>query len=85
MGPNRKAVGAVIRAMQQLGHLEDVDAAWVAAVKSIADAVDDDTANASLWREYRALLTQLRVLGQADGPNDLDSLIDALRAPVGDA
>jgi hypothetical protein len=65
------------------GLLEDVDDALVEAVRSLARAVDSDPGNASLWREYRAVLADLRELGDDDS-DAFAVLLEQLRAPVRD-
>jgi hypothetical protein len=81
---NLEAVDLTISAMQAAGFVEDVDAALVEAIRGVARAVDADPANASLWREYRALLADLRELG--DGDSDaFAELLASLRAPVRDS
>lgn len=59
-GRNRNAVELTILALHNLGRLEDIDAAKVASAQTLADAVDVDPTNASLWREYRAAEQALR-------------------------
>ena len=59
-GRNRTAVELTILALNNLGRLEDIDAAKVASAQTLADAVDADPTNASLWREYRAAEQALR-------------------------
>ena len=78
---NAEAVELTIGAMESAGFLEDVDSALVQGVRSLAAAVDADPSNASLWREYRGLLADLRELG--DGDTDaFAALLESLRSPV---
>lgn len=82
-GSNRQAVDEVITALQQMGRLEKVDSALVAAARSLADAVDLDPANASLWREYRAAENDLRGIG-GEVDDELTQAIADLRTAVDD-
>lgn len=70
---NRKAVDSTIKAMRKDGRLKAEDAATVQMVESLADAVDIDPANASLWREFRASLDSLMRLGLEE-KNDGDEI-----------
>lgn len=86
---NREAVDATVKALKRDNRLKDEDAAVVQMVESLADAVDFEPGNASLWREFRAGLETLRSLGledQNDG-DEISLIIAALRgdAPVRDA
>jgi hypothetical protein len=73
----------MIAALMSMGRLEKVDSALVAAVRSLADAVDVDPANASLWREYRAAENDLRGIG-AEVDDELTKALADLRTTVGD-
>lgn len=66
-GSNRKAADKVIKAMRAGGFLSDEAEARVVAFRELADAVDDDPSNASLWREYRAAeVAVLELRGEDD-------------------
>jgi hypothetical protein len=83
-GRNRAAIEATIGALQAGGLITDTNAARVAAAQALADAVDTDPTNASLWREYRAAVETL--LAQTDaGTDEYAALLSALSAPVGNA
>lgn len=84
-GRNRRAVAESIRAMREAGRLDPIDRARVVACEALADAVDTDPANASLWREFRAALADLLEVGRKDGIDDLDALIAGLRSDVGNS
>lgn len=74
-GPNRRAVDATLRGL-------DGPAALIQLARSLADAVDRDPNNATLWREYRLAIADLtKHEGQGDG---LADLIGRLSATVGD-
>ena len=80
---NRDAVSVTIRALMAEGRIREEDAAVVQMVESLAGSVDDDPANASLWREFRAGLETLRRLGEED-ENDGDEISLIIAALRGD-
>jgi hypothetical protein len=82
-GRNRAAVELMLGALRDSGKLESVDAARAMAAQALADAVDSDPGNASLWREYRASLEMLRMASD-DGGDDFEKLISDLSASMGD-
>jgi len=82
-GRNRAAVELMLEALRDSGKLENVDAARATAAQALADAVDSDPSNASLWREYRASLEMLRLL--SDGSVDeFAKLLESLSSEMGD-
>jgi len=82
-GRNRSAVELMLEALRDSGKLENVDAARATAAQALADAVDSDPTNASLWREYRASLEMLRLL--SDGSVDeFAKLLESLSSEMGD-
>jgi hypothetical protein len=83
LGRNRTAAESTIKALEMQGRLADIDAARVALVRALADAVDSDPTNASLWREYRASEQALREANDTSG-DDFTQLLAALSAEVGD-
>jgi hypothetical protein len=84
-GRNRRAVAETVRALTSAGRLEPIDRAVVVAAEALADAVDASPDNASLWREFRAALADLREVGRDDHGDDIGALLDGLRAEVGDS
>lgn len=86
---NRKAVESTIKALRKEGRLRVEDAAIVQMVESLADSVDLDPANASLWREFRAALDTLMRLGleEKNDGDEISLIIASLRggAEVSDA
>jgi hypothetical protein len=82
-GRNRAAAEITIFALRQSGRIETVDSARIAALQSLADAIDADGDNASLWREYRAAEAALREVHD-DGTDELATLLTGLSAKVGD-
>lgn len=83
-GANRKALERTISILRGLGRIEDIDAARVQALRSLADELDRDSSNAQMWRTYREAIEDL--MGPDDDGSDIDSLIAQInsRAPVGD-
>lgn len=79
---NRAAVEQTIAELRRMGRLEDVDAALVQAARTLARVMDTDP-NGSVAKEYMAAIKALREAG-TDDHDDLDQLIDRLRAPMGD-
>lgn len=83
-GRNRTAAEMTVHALRELGRLDTVDEARVVTLVALADAVDADPANASLWREYRAAESALRELSAGD-VDEFAALLDSLSAEVGDS
>ena len=82
-GRNRTAMETMVQALRDAGRLEPVDEARVTAALALADAVDADPTNASLWREYRAAVETLRQASDG-GTDDFAALMAGLSAEVGD-
>jgi hypothetical protein len=82
-GRNRTAAETTIRALEELGRIEEIDAARVSLVRTLADAVDTDPTNASLWREYRAAEQALREQHDTTG-DEFAQLLAELSAEMGD-
>ena len=82
-GANRLAAEEMLAILTQTGRIEDVDAARVQTVRSLADALDTDPSNAQMWRTYREAIEDL--MGPDDDGDDIDALIAQInsRAPVG--
>ena len=83
-GRNRTAVEEMLAAMRGAGLLEGIDAARVAMLQALADAVDVEPTNASLWREYRAAESSIRE-NTAHDQDDFQELHVALSAEVRDS
>lgn len=81
-GRNRQAIEQTIAALRSAGRLESVDNARIAICQSLADAVDSDPNNASLWREYRAAEAVLRA-ADVETQDEFASLLASLSAQVG--
>jgi hypothetical protein len=56
---NASQLGRTLRELRRRGRIESVDAAAVQALRSMAGALDEDPANAALWRQYREALREL--------------------------
>jgi hypothetical protein len=83
-GRNRQAVEDMVAALRAKGQMDAVDAARLVAAQALADAVDSEPTNASLWREYRAALETLRQAGD-NGTDEFAALLAGLSAEVGDS
>ena len=83
-GRNRTAVEEMLEAMRSAGLLENIDAARVTMLQTLADAVDMEPTNASLWREYRAVESSIRE-NTAHDQDDFQELLVALSAEVRDS
>jgi hypothetical protein len=81
-GRNRTAIEATIGALREAGRVELIDEARVIAACALADAVDADPTNASLWREYRAAVETLRQASDG-GTDEFAALMAGLSAEVG--
>lgn len=83
-GRNRLAIEKSIAALKVARKLGPADAAKIAAAQSLADAIDSDPTNASLWREYRAAELSLRETND-NNQDEFAQLLAALSAEVGDS
>ena len=81
-GRNRLAIEQTIEALRTAGRLEKVDNARIAICQSLADSVDSDPSNASLWREYRAAESALRAANDQT-QDEFTTLLASLSAEVG--
>jgi hypothetical protein len=81
-GANRTAAEATIAAMHAAGLLEDIDAARIATLRTLATVLDQQPDNASLWREYRAAEQAIRSTTHHE-PDDFANLLADLSAEVG--
>lgn len=64
-----------------MGRLEEIDAARIQILRSLADAVDSKPHSPQMWREYRDALEELIEGGD---PEDLPDLLAELRADGSD-
>jgi len=81
-GPNAKAMEVTLTALEEMGRLEDVDAARVQALRSMAAALDAKPFNSQMWREYREALEA--VLNDDSDTGALEGLLAELSTPVRD-
>jgi len=85
----RNAAGLARSLKAMADRLGPEHEALVAAARGLAEAVDTDPANASLWREYRAAIADLIEAGGTGGPSDEAAAFlgiirtPAMPAPVG--
>jgi len=86
---NQAATERTIASLRQLGHLEPVDEATVALVRTVARALDtldpmtSPAPMASLARVHLAALKMLR--GQTEDNDNLAAVLAGLSAEMGDA
>ncbi len=80
MGSNVDAMEETLIALGKAGRIEDVDAARVQALRSMAQALDDKPFNSQMWREYREALEGFTANDADDGA--LEALLAELSAPV---
>lgn len=71
---NAQALEETLSILSNTKRIEDVDAAAVQALRSMAWALDEDPSKAALWREYLNALAEVR---RADDDAD-GGLNDAL-------
>lgn len=81
MTDNVSELERTLAALDRLGRVEDIDAARVQAVRSMALALDYDPSNAALWRQYREAIKELT----ASESSSLDSELAGLFSEVGDS
>ena len=78
---NRAQLERTLKELRRLGRIEEIDAARVQALRSMAFALDGDPSLAALWRQYREALRELT----ADDTDDLAAAAAAeLFSEVGD-
>lgn len=81
---NVEAAECLVAVLRERGSVGPVNEAQVAAVLTLAAAVDRDPDNASLWREYRAVEEALRDLARSETDEFGRLLEEFRRAEVGD-
>ena len=84
-GPNRQAAEQTLAILRDLGRIEEIDAARVQTVRSIATALDSDDTNAQLWRTYREAIEDM-MRADDDANDDLAKAIAEIEraATLGD-
>jgi hypothetical protein len=79
---NRGQLEQTLKELRRLGRIEKIDAAAVQALRSMAFALDEDPANAALWKQYREALRELTA---DDDHGTVEAALADLFAEVGDA
>ena len=81
----RQAAEGVVKALRDLGRVEDTDGALLAAYVRLAAEIDDPETRdrAGLYREFRAYDAAVRSLGGSTDGDSLDDLLASLSAEVG--
>lgn len=80
---NAKAIEITLAELGRMGRLEDVDAARIQALRSIAAALDENPFNSQMWREYREAIEGLTA-DDGDHDGSIEDLIDELSSSVRD-
>lgn len=80
---NVAAIEVTLAELVRMGRLEDVDAARVQALRSIAAALDENPFNSQMWREYREAIEGLTA-DDGDRDDSIEDLIDELSSSIRD-
>lgn len=82
---NAAELERTLAALELAGRLEEIDAAAVQMLRSLAAAIDANPEKAALYREYREALGEVRAAGD-DSDDSLTQALAAIRgaAPMGD-
>lgn len=85
-GANAAAMESTLTELRRLGRFEDVDAARVQALRSMAAALDDNPYNSQMWREYREALNEV-LKADDDADDGLAAALAQIRgaAEMGDS
>lgn len=78
-GTNSAALDTTLLKLKDLGRLEEIDAARVQMLRTMASALDEEPTRAALWKEYRAALKELMA---DDSSSGLDDALAGLFADV---
>jgi hypothetical protein len=76
---NSAALDTTLQQLKDLGRLEEIDAARVQMLRTMAATLDEEPARAALWKEYRASLKELMA---DDSSSGLDDALAGLFADV---
>ncbi len=79
-GPMVRAMGQTLTELDRLGRFEEIDAARVQALRSMAVALDVDPFSSQMWRELRESLKEVM---KAD--DDADDRVAAALAEIAGA
>jgi len=76
----------MIAALSRLGRIEEIDAARVQALRSLADALDLDSANARMWQVYWDAIEDVMGAGE-HVDSGLEEVLAQIRGagPLGDS
>lgn len=80
---NLAAAVKTVDRLANAGMLDEIEPAIVQAFLSLAAAVDDPSAKADLWREYRAATAALREAAAGGSDDDTQSFLLTIRTPGG--
>jgi len=64
---NAKALGQTLAELRRMGRIEKVDAAKVAALRTMARSLDEKPYNSQMFHEYFTALEGLTADGDSDG------------------
>jgi len=78
---NAKALEETIAELQRMGRLEPIDAASIAALRSMAKELDAGGRSIQLWKAYAETLE--RLMRRDDDDDGIDELIAQLSADPG--
>lgn len=79
---NAAGLERTLKSLVDTGRLTDEDEALVALARGLAGAVDAEPGNAALWREYRAAVASLGLLGADKPDDDTHEFMLSIRTPV---
>lgn len=82
-GANALAIGTTLAELRRMGRLEKINAAQVQALRSMAEALDQNPFNSQMWKEYREAIGGLTASDDS-GSSAVDDLLNELSTPVRD-
>lgn len=83
-GPNGRAFAKTVAELRRMGRLEQVDAARVQALRTMAQTLDARSGNANLWKVYHEALERL-ITGERDSGDATERLLAELSGDVGNS
>ncbi len=83
-GPNAQAIDVTLAELRRMGRLEKVNAAQVQALRSMAEALDQNPFNSQMWKEYREAIGGLTASDDS-GSTAVDDLLNELSTSVRDS
>ena len=84
MGRISAGLEATIAALLAESRLTEAHEGLIEVARGLAEAVEGELGNASLWREYRAALASLMEAESGGDDDETQSFLLTLRTPVGD-